>query len=471
MRLITFTKASAPTSSPRAGALLPGDRSVLNFSVAVDASADVPLGAWLDLDDEWLPKVRQIHDAIAKNSARVETLPRGSVLAISDVTIGPPVPRPGKIICIGLNYRDHAAESNMPVPSSPVTFSKYVDLGCRSDQADRLAARVAAGGLRGRNGRRHRPPCKADSRRTGLRARAGIHELQRRQRTGSAVRRRPMAAGQGMRYVCADGPLDRDARRGGRSTHATNPLRLNGQTMQDSSTAQLIFGVDTIVSFFSQTITLEPGDVIATGTPPGVGFARKPPDLPEERRCGRGRSRGPWRAVEPGRGGDACIDMSLIRLDGLSKRFGPTVALDGVSFALDAGRGPRAHRRERRREEHVDERARRIAEARCRPHGDRGRAVRAVLAARREPVGRRPHSSGALALPAPHRRGERPARRGNRRAWGGSGARGRAPGARCVAELHSPRAPTGPTRGRAAAARHSRSWRFVVRWRRAPASS
>ncbi len=54
-------------------------------------------------------------------------------------------------------------------------------------------------------------------------------------------------------------------------------LRLNGQTMQDSSTAQLIFGIDHVVSFLSQTVTLEPGDVIATGTPPGVGFARKPP--------------------------------------------------------------------------------------------------------------------------------------------------------------------------------------------------
>ena len=54
-------------------------------------------------------------------------------------------------------------------------------------------------------------------------------------------------------------------------------LRLNGKTMQDSSTDQLIFGIDHIVSFLSQTVTLEPGDVIATGTPPGVGFARKPP--------------------------------------------------------------------------------------------------------------------------------------------------------------------------------------------------
>jgi 2-keto-4-pentenoate hydratase/2-oxohepta-3-ene-1,7-dioic acid hydratase in catechol pathway len=52
---------------------------------------------------------------------------------------------------------------------------------------------------------------------------------------------------------------------------------VNGQTLQDSNTNQLVFGVDALVSFLSQTVTLEPGDVIATGTPPGVGFARKPP--------------------------------------------------------------------------------------------------------------------------------------------------------------------------------------------------
>ena len=52
---------------------------------------------------------------------------------------------------------------------------------------------------------------------------------------------------------------------------------MNGHTLQDSNTTQLVFGVDALVSFLSQTVTLEPGDVIATGTPPGVGFARKPP--------------------------------------------------------------------------------------------------------------------------------------------------------------------------------------------------
>jgi 2-keto-4-pentenoate hydratase/2-oxohepta-3-ene-1,7-dioic acid hydratase in catechol pathway len=54
-------------------------------------------------------------------------------------------------------------------------------------------------------------------------------------------------------------------------------LRLNGETMQNSTTEQLIFGVDRLIAFLSETVTLEPGDIIATGTPPGVGFARKPP--------------------------------------------------------------------------------------------------------------------------------------------------------------------------------------------------
>jgi 2-keto-4-pentenoate hydratase/2-oxohepta-3-ene-1,7-dioic acid hydratase in catechol pathway len=277
MRLITFTPKAAPTSSPRAGALLPGDQSVLNFSVAVDASADVPLGAWLDLDDEWLPKVRQIHDAVVKNAARVETLSRGSVLSLADVTIGSPIPRPGKIVCVGLNYRDHAAESNMPVPSSPVTFSKYVTsvtgsgrpivLPRSSQQVDYEAEMAVVIGRRAK----HVPI-----------ERAFDHVLGYMNFNDVSARDFQFADGQWQRGKACDtfapmGPfiLTRDL---AGDPHALRiRLRLNGQTMQDSSTAQLIFGVDHIVSFLSQTVTLEPGDVIATGTPPGVGFARKPP--------------------------------------------------------------------------------------------------------------------------------------------------------------------------------------------------
>ena len=277
MRLITFTPRTAPTSTPRAGALLPDEQTVLNFAVAVDASADVPLLAWFDLDDEWLTKARQIHDSLAKNTARVETLPRGSVLQRDDVVIGPPVPRPGKIICIGLNYKDHAAESNMPVPKSPISFSKYVTsvigpdrpvrLPAVSQQVDYEAEMAIVIGRRAK----HVPV-----------ERAFDYVLGYMNLNDVSARDLQFADGQWQRGKACDtfapmGPFIVTREAVGDPHALRIRCRVNGQTLQDSNTNQLVFGVDALVSFLSQTVTLEPGDVIATGTPPGVGFARKPP--------------------------------------------------------------------------------------------------------------------------------------------------------------------------------------------------
>jgi 2-keto-4-pentenoate hydratase/2-oxohepta-3-ene-1,7-dioic acid hydratase in catechol pathway len=277
MKIITFTPKSAPTSPPRVGALLPDGTTVLNFAVAVDASADVPLLTWFDLGDEWLPKARQIHDQLAKSPARVETLPRGSVLPLADLVLGPPVPRPGKLVCVGLNYRDHAAESNMAVPKSPVTFSKYVTsvvgpgtpirLPAVSSQVDYEAELAVVIGRRAKH--------------VSVEA-AWDHVLGYTNLNDVSARDLQFADGQWQRGKSCDtfapmGPaiVTRD---GLADPHKLRiQLRVNGTTLQDSSTEQLIFGIDHVVSFLSQTITLEPGDVIATGTPPGVGFARKPP--------------------------------------------------------------------------------------------------------------------------------------------------------------------------------------------------
>ena len=81
-------------------------------------------------------------------------------------------------------------------------------------------------------------------------------------------------------------------------------LRLNGQTMQDSSTKQMIFGVGELLAYLSQVFTLEPGDLIFTGTPPGVGVARKAAGVPEGGRRGRGGDRRAWRAAQSGRAGE-----------------------------------------------------------------------------------------------------------------------------------------------------------------------
>jgi 2-keto-4-pentenoate hydratase/2-oxohepta-3-ene-1,7-dioic acid hydratase in catechol pathway len=277
MQIITFTPRSAPTSAPRVGALLPDGTHVLNFAVAVDASADVPLLAWFDLGDEWLTKARQIHDQLAKNMARVETLPRGSVLALADLALGPPVPRPGKLICVGLNYKDHAAESNMAVPASPVTFSKYVtsvigpgeaiSLPAVSSQVDYEAELAVVIGRRAKHVAVER---------------AWDHVLGYTNLNDVSARDLQFADGQWQRGKSCDtfapmGPAIVTRESAGDPHRLRIRLRLNGTTLQDSSTEQLIFGIDHIVSFLSQTVTLEPGDVIATGTPPGVGFARKPP--------------------------------------------------------------------------------------------------------------------------------------------------------------------------------------------------
>jgi 2-keto-4-pentenoate hydratase/2-oxohepta-3-ene-1,7-dioic acid hydratase in catechol pathway len=277
MKIITFVPRSAPSSSPRVGALLGDGQHVLNFAVAVDASADVPLLSWFDLGDEWLPKARQIHDQLGKSMARVETLPRGSVLARADVKLGPPVPRPGKLICVGLNYRDHAAESNMAVPKSPVTFSKYVTsvvgehapiaLPAVSSQVDYEAELAVVIGRRAK----HVPV-----------ERAWEHVLGYTNLNDVSARDLQFADGQWQRGKSCDtfapmGPAIVTHDEVGDPHRLRIQLRLNGTTLQDSSTEQLIFGIDHVVSFLSQTVTLEPGDVIATGTPPGVGFARKPP--------------------------------------------------------------------------------------------------------------------------------------------------------------------------------------------------
>jgi 2-keto-4-pentenoate hydratase/2-oxohepta-3-ene-1,7-dioic acid hydratase in catechol pathway len=165
----------------------------------------------------------------------------------------------------------------MAVPKSPVTFSKYVTsvvgpgtpirLPAVSSQVDYEAELAVVIGRRAKH--------------VSVEA-AWDHVLGYTNLNDVSARDLQFADGQWQRGKSCDtfapmGPaiVTRD---GLADPHKLRiQLRVNGTTLQDSSTEQLIFGIDHVVSFLSQTITLEPGDVIATGTPPGVGFARKPP--------------------------------------------------------------------------------------------------------------------------------------------------------------------------------------------------
>ena len=194
-----------------------------------------------------------------------------------EIEIAAPVPRPGKIICIGLNYRNHAEESGMPIPTSPIIFSKFatsvisankpIIVPKKSSQTDYEAELAFVVGRRAKN------VSKEDAM-DYVFGYTNFNDVSARdfqfadgqwQRGKSCDTFAPM----GEFIATADEIAD---------PHNLNiRFRLNGETMQNSDTTELIFKIPEIIEFLSETITLEPGDVVATGTPPGVGFARQPP--------------------------------------------------------------------------------------------------------------------------------------------------------------------------------------------------
>ena len=234
--------------------------------------------AWFDMDGPWFKKARATHDTLVNDQrALAEARDKGWLVRSQDAYWFAPVPRPGKILCIGLNYRDHAAESNMPIPEKPVVFSKFstcviapgepVVLPSTSQQVDYEAELAVVIGRRAK-----RVP--ADRAYDYVLGYTAFNDVTARdfqlgdgqwQRGKSCDTFAPM----GQTIVTTDAVPD--------PHKLPIKLTLNGETMQASNTKQLIFGVPALIEFISQTITLEPGDVIATGTPPGVGFARKPP--------------------------------------------------------------------------------------------------------------------------------------------------------------------------------------------------
>jgi 2-keto-4-pentenoate hydratase/2-oxohepta-3-ene-1,7-dioic acid hydratase in catechol pathway len=195
---------------------------------------------------------------------------------LAAVTLLPPIPDPEKIICIGLNYKEHAAEVGAEPPEHPIVFGKYrnalagpgatVKLPANSTKVD-YEAEVAF-----ILGRRTKDVAVGDA----LDHIAGytlLNDLSARDLQGRTPQWMPGkifdgAAPCGPALVTPDeaGPPDAIGIK----------LTLNGETMQDSGTGDLIFGIPELVADLSSLMTLEPGDIVATGTPPGVGMGRKP---------------------------------------------------------------------------------------------------------------------------------------------------------------------------------------------------
>lgn len=199
------------------------------------------------------------------------------VIEMDEVKIEAPVPRPSKIVCIGLNYRNHAIESGMDIPKSPIIFSKFVTSAAAhddpiviprgSEQTDYEAELVVV------IGRRAKHISTKD---------AMDHVFGYTNFNDVSARDFQFADGQWQRGKSCDtfapfGPFVATKDEIADPHKLQIQFRLNGETMQDSTTAELIFRIPELIEFLSRSITLEAGDIVATGTPPGVGFARKPP--------------------------------------------------------------------------------------------------------------------------------------------------------------------------------------------------
>jgi 2-keto-4-pentenoate hydratase/2-oxohepta-3-ene-1,7-dioic acid hydratase in catechol pathway len=267
MKLLSF--ALDAEARPRFGARL-DDRRILDFTAALAAEGQTPPAdhlRYFDLDGEFLPRCL----AGAATWGREERFLRGA----ESVRLLAPVPRPGKVPCIGLNYRDHAKEQNVEPPKTPIVFSKFAtaitapETPIRLGTAQKVDWEAELAFVIGRRAK----GVKRDQAYRHVLGYACFNDV--------SARDFQFADGQWQRGKSGDshGPFGPYL---ATTDEIPDPhklriaLRLNGETMQDSSTAQMIFGVPELIEWISENITLEPGDVIATGTPPGVGFARKP---------------------------------------------------------------------------------------------------------------------------------------------------------------------------------------------------
>jgi 2-keto-4-pentenoate hydratase/2-oxohepta-3-ene-1,7-dioic acid hydratase in catechol pathway len=191
----------------------------------------------------------------------------------------PPIPNPEKIICIGLNYADHARETGIEPPTEPVIFNKLpstvagdwqpIVLPQDSREVDFEAELVVVIGKKGR----HIPREKALEHVAGYCCGNDVSARDWQLRKPGAQ----WLLGKSFDSFAPFGPAIITADEVPDPGNLQILLKLNGQTMQRSSTRQFIFPVDYLISYISNVCTLVPGDLIFTGTPPGVGFARRPP--------------------------------------------------------------------------------------------------------------------------------------------------------------------------------------------------
>lgn len=264
MKLVTYKPRGA---SAQLGALVDG--KVINLAEASGAALPNDMRAFLSMGDEGLKIAKKV--ATKKNA--------GQGVALADVKLLAPITNPNKVVAIGLNYMDHIKESNAQVPKLPIMFTKYTtsivgpgdevrwdpELTAKVDWEVELAVVIGKPTYR---------VSEADALNyvVGYTACNDVSARDLQTERGDQWIR-----GKSLDTFCPLGPciVTKD--------EIADPHNLklktivNGKVMQDSNTSQLLFKVPYLIHYLSQAFTMLPGDVIITGTPPGVGMGMKPP--------------------------------------------------------------------------------------------------------------------------------------------------------------------------------------------------
>jgi 2-keto-4-pentenoate hydratase/2-oxohepta-3-ene-1,7-dioic acid hydratase in catechol pathway len=279
MRLATFRDgAGTRLGVERAGKLI--DLT----PAATLTGVDLPAGATTDM----LALIFNGAETLTQIAALVEIAPEGTLLALDEVELLAPIPRPRKnVFCVGRNYAEHAAESlravgrEVQLPPAPNIFSKAVtavtgpnaDIPYDAGVTTQLDWEVELGVVIGRGGR-HISRENALSHVFGYTV---VNDISARD-----IQNRPgmqWFLGKSLDASCPMGPVIVTADEIPDAQSLALRLVVNGVAKQEDTTGHMLFDVAAIIAEISRVLTLEPGDIIATGTPAGVGFARTPPEF------------------------------------------------------------------------------------------------------------------------------------------------------------------------------------------------
>ena len=202
---------------------------------------------------------------------------RSGLLSLDALELGPPVPDPDKIICLGVNYREHAAEAQQELPAVPMFFAKFRNsligptspillphVSTQVDYEGELAAIIG----------QH---CKEVAEQEALQYVAGYTIMNDVSARDVQMQTSQWTAGKALDTFAPMGPGIVLASSIPNPQTLTLTTRVNEQMVQHDTTANMVFSVASTIAFLSSLMTLEPGDIIATGTPSGVGFKRTPP--------------------------------------------------------------------------------------------------------------------------------------------------------------------------------------------------